>query len=48
MDKSSQLESMDNITVSEWFNLSDLRQPPKKRLRLNILPKSVQRSLKRD
>jgi hypothetical protein len=28
MDKCHQLESMDNITVSECFNLSDLRQPP--------------------
>jgi hypothetical protein len=31
MDKSHQLESMDNITVSECFNLSDLRQPPTKK-----------------
>ena len=28
MDESHQLESMDNITVSEFFNLSDLCQPP--------------------
>ncbi len=52
IDKSHQVESMDNITVSECFNLSDLCQPPtkktipQKRLRLNILPQSVQRSLK--
>ena len=31
MDESHQLESMDNITVSECFNLSDLRQPPTKK-----------------
>jgi hypothetical protein len=31
MDKSHQLESMDNITVSECFNLSDLHQPPTKK-----------------
>jgi hypothetical protein len=31
MDKSHQLESMDNITVSECFNLSDLCQPPTKK-----------------
>jgi hypothetical protein len=48
MDESHQLESMDNIMVSECFNLSDLHQPPTKRLRLNILPQSVQRSLRRD
>jgi hypothetical protein len=48
MDESHQLESMDNITVSECFNLSDLRQPATKRLRLNILPQSVQRSLRCD
>jgi hypothetical protein len=48
MDESHQLESMDNITVSECFNLSDLHLPPTKRLRLNILPQSIQRSLKRD
>jgi hypothetical protein len=45
---SHQLESMDNITVSECFNLSDLHQPPTKRLRLNILPQSVQQPLKCD
>jgi hypothetical protein len=48
MDESHQLESMDNIMVSECFNLSDLHQPPTKRLRLNILPQSVQHSLRRD
>jgi hypothetical protein len=48
MDESHQQESMDNITVSECFNLSDLRQPATKRLRLNILPQSVQRSLRCD
>jgi hypothetical protein len=48
MDESHQLESMDNITVRECFNLSDLYQPPTKRLRLNILPQSVQQSLKCD
>jgi hypothetical protein len=31
MDKSHQVESMDNITVSECFILSDLRQPPTKK-----------------
>jgi hypothetical protein len=31
MDESHQLESMDNITVSECFNLSDLHQPPTKK-----------------
>jgi hypothetical protein len=31
IDESHQLESMDNITVSECFNLSDLRQPPTKK-----------------
>jgi hypothetical protein len=31
MDKSHQLESMDNFTVSECFNLSDLHQPPTKK-----------------
>jgi hypothetical protein len=31
IDKSHQLESMDNITVSECFNLSDLHQPPTKK-----------------
>jgi hypothetical protein len=31
MDKSHQLESMDNIMVSECFNLSDLHQPPTKK-----------------
>jgi hypothetical protein len=31
MDESHQLEAMDNITVSECFNLSDLRQPPTKK-----------------
>jgi hypothetical protein len=31
MDESDQLESMDNITVSECFNLSDLHQPPTKK-----------------
>jgi hypothetical protein len=30
MDESHQLESMDNITMSECFNLSDLHQPPTK------------------
>jgi hypothetical protein len=34
MDKSHQVESMNNITVSECFNLSELHQPPTKRLRL--------------
>jgi excinuclease UvrABC helicase subunit UvrB len=38
MDKSHQVESMNDIMVSECFNLSDLHQPPKKRLRLNICP----------
>jgi hypothetical protein len=46
IDESHQMESMDNITVSKCFNLSDLGQPPQKRLRLNILPQSVQQSLK--
>jgi hypothetical protein len=31
MDESHQLESMDNITMSECFNLSDLHQPPTKK-----------------
>jgi hypothetical protein len=31
MDESHKLESMDNITVSECFNLSDLHQPPTKK-----------------
>jgi hypothetical protein len=31
MDEYHQLESMDNITVSECFNLSDLHQPPTKK-----------------
>jgi hypothetical protein len=31
MDESHQLESMDNITVSECFNLSDLHQPSTKK-----------------
>jgi hypothetical protein len=31
MDESHQLESMDNITVSECYNLSDLCQPPTKK-----------------
>jgi hypothetical protein len=31
MDKSHQLESMNNITVSECFNLSDLLPPPTKK-----------------
>jgi hypothetical protein len=31
IDKSHQVESMDNITVSECFNLSDLCQPPTKK-----------------
>jgi hypothetical protein len=31
MDESHQLESMDNIMVSECFNLSDLCQPPTKK-----------------
>jgi hypothetical protein len=42
MDESHQLESMDKIMMSECFNLSDFRQPPTKRLRLNVLPQSVQ------
>jgi hypothetical protein len=31
IDESHQLESMDNITVSECFNLSELHQPPTKK-----------------
>jgi hypothetical protein len=31
MDESHQLESMDNITVGECVNLSDLCQPPTKK-----------------
>jgi hypothetical protein len=38
MDKSHQLESMDNTTVSECFNLSDLRQPPTKKTRTQHFP----------
>jgi hypothetical protein len=33
IDESHQVESMDNIMVSECFNLSELCQPPKKRLK---------------
>jgi hypothetical protein len=31
IDESHQVESMEDITVSECFNLSDLRQPPTKK-----------------
>jgi hypothetical protein len=46
MDESHQLESMDNITVSECFNLSDLHQPPTKTQ--HFAPISTARSLRRD
>jgi hypothetical protein len=45
-DESHDVEEMENITVSECFNLSDLRQPSTKRLRLHILSQLLQHSLK--
>jgi hypothetical protein len=45
IDESHHIEVMEDITVSECYNLSDLHQPPTKRLTLNILPQSLQRSL---
>jgi hypothetical protein len=45
IDESHHAEVMEDITVSECFNLSDLHQHPLKRVRLNILPQSLQCSL---
>jgi len=48
IDEAHHVEVMEDITVSEYYNLSDLRQPPPlKRLKLNILPQLQQRSLER-
>jgi hypothetical protein len=52
INKSHQLESMDNITVSECFNLSDFCQPPTKKTKTQhfasistaILEKQVSKS----
>jgi hypothetical protein len=38
IDESYHVEAMEDITVSECYNLSDLHQPPTKRLKLNICP----------
>jgi hypothetical protein len=45
IDEAHHVEAMEDIMVSECYNLSDLRQPPLKRLKLNILPQLQQQSL---
>jgi hypothetical protein len=41
INQSHQMESMDNITVSECFNLSDLLQPPTKNKTQHFAPNST-------